>query len=86
VAIADPGVVDVATSWTSVLPPPLLGLLEAGRKAEFDGYLEKGLLPASWAMLRFRMRPYGFDSYFDTFKAVLQYNVRMLRHRFGARC
>jgi hypothetical protein len=39
--IADPGVVDVSTSWTGALPKPLLELLKAGRKAEFDGFLEK---------------------------------------------
>jgi dienelactone hydrolase len=74
-AIADPGVVDVSTSWTGKLPPPMLGLLKAGRKEEFDGYFGKMLDPASAAYLAFRMRPYGFTSYFDTFKAVLDYNL-----------
>ena len=35
-AIADPGVVDVSTSWTATLPPPMLQLLKGGRKSEFD--------------------------------------------------
>jgi hypothetical protein len=74
--IADPGVVDVSTSWTANLPPPLLALLKAGRKAEFDRYLGKSLPPRARAMLNFRMRPFGFTSYFDTFKAVLDYNLR----------
>jgi len=75
-AIADPGVVDVSTSWIATLPKPLLDLLQAGRKAEFDSFLEKGLPPAGRATLNFRMRPYGFSSYFDTYKAVAEYNLR----------
>ena len=41
--IADPGVVDVSTSWTASIPKPLQELLNAGKKAEFDGFLSKGL-------------------------------------------
>jgi dienelactone hydrolase len=74
-AIADPGVVDVSTSWTATLPKPMLELLHAGRKAEFDGYMSKALNPAIKADLRFRMRPYGFTSYYDTFKAVQDYHL-----------
>jgi cephalosporin-C deacetylase-like acetyl esterase len=36
-AIADPGVVDVSTSWTASLPKPMIELLKAGRKEQFDG-------------------------------------------------
>jgi len=74
--IADPGVVDVSTSWMANLPPPMLALLKAGRKAEFDQYLGKALSPRARATLSFRMRPFGYTSYFDTFKAVLDYNLR----------
>jgi hypothetical protein len=74
-AIADPGVVDVSTSWIGTLPKPLLGLLEAGRKTEFDSFLGKGLSSANRATLNFRMRPFGFASYFDTYKAVMEYNL-----------
>jgi hypothetical protein len=74
-AIADPGVVDVSTSWLAPLPPPLLGLLKAGRKTEFDSFLEKGSTPAARATLNFRMRPFGFTSYFDTYKATMEYNL-----------
>ena len=75
-AIADPGVVDVSTSWTASLPPALLGLLKSGKKAEFDGFMGKALHPATKANLAFRMRPFGFTSYYDTYKAVLEYNLR----------
>jgi hypothetical protein len=75
-AIADPGVVDVSTSWTASLPPPLLALLKSGQKAEFDGFLAKALNPAAKANLAFRMRPFGFTSYYDTYQAVSEYNLR----------
>jgi hypothetical protein len=74
-AIADPGVVDVSTSWTAALPKPMLELLKAGRKAEFDGYMAKTLNPATKSNLNFRMRPFGFNSYYDTYTAVMDYNL-----------
>jgi pimeloyl-ACP methyl ester carboxylesterase len=73
--IADPGVVDVSTSWTASFPTPMLELLKAGRKAEFDAFMAKSLTPAVKSNLNFRMRPYGFTSYYDTFKATLDYNL-----------
>ncbi len=80
-AIADPGVVDVATSWTGSLPPPMLELLKAGRKAEFDAIFEKTLSPAAKSNLNFRMRPYGFTSYFDTYTALSTYNLRTVANQ-----
>ncbi len=82
-AVADPGVIDVSASWTASLPRPMLELLKAGRKAEFDGYMAKALGPATKADLRFRMRPYGFTSYFDTFKAVQDYNLTGIAEQIG---
>jgi Prolyl oligopeptidase family len=75
-AIADPGVVDVSTSWTASLPPALLELLKAGRKNEFDSFLAKALSPAETSNLNFRMRPFGFTSCYDTYTALSQYNLR----------
>jgi pimeloyl-ACP methyl ester carboxylesterase len=74
--ICDPGVVDVSTSWTATLPKPMLGLLQTGRKTEFDTYLLKAASPGDRATLNFRMRPFGFPSPFDTYKATLDYNLR----------
>jgi hypothetical protein len=74
-AIADPGVVDVSTSWTANLPKPLYELLKSGRKTEFDSYLGKNMDPATKSNLTFRMRPFGFKSYYDTYKAVLEYSL-----------
>jgi pimeloyl-ACP methyl ester carboxylesterase len=73
--IADPGVVDVFTSWAANIPQALQELLHAGKKAEFDSFLSKSLNPASKATLNFRVRPYGFTSYYDTFKAAQSYNL-----------
>lgn len=75
-AVADPGVVDVSTSWTSQLPKPVIELLEAGRKAEFDRIMTGEKNPELAATLRFRMRPYGCSSPFDAFKAVQAYTLR----------
>lgn len=74
-AIADPGVIDVSASWTATLPPPMLELLKAGQKAEFDGYMAKALDPTTKNSLVFRMRPYGVTSYYDAFKAAMDYNL-----------
>ncbi len=32
--------------------------------------------PSMAAFLRFRMRPFGFASYYDTFKATMDYHLR----------
>jgi hypothetical protein len=82
-AIADPGVVDVSTSWTANLPEPMIELLKAGRKEQFDGYLFKLSDPATKANLSFRMRPYGFTSYYDTYKAVLEYHLTEVADRIS---
>jgi hypothetical protein len=82
-AIADPGVVDVSTSWTVNLPKPLRELLKSGRKTEFDSYLGKSLNPATKSNLTFRMRPFGFTSYYDTYKAVLEYNLEGIASQIG---
>lgn len=74
-AIADPGVVDVSSSWTNSLPPPMIELLKAGRKDEFDSYMAKMLDPATKNSMLFRMRPYGVTSYYDAFKAPMAYNL-----------
>jgi hypothetical protein len=82
-AIADPGVVDVSTSWTVNLPKPLYELLKSGRKTEFDSYLGKNMDPATKSNLTFRMRPFGFKSYYDTYKAVLEYNLEGVASQIG---
>jgi hypothetical protein len=75
-AIADPGVVDVATPWLRSIPDPLKQLLKADRKSQFDGVMAKVVDSPEGATLRFRMRPYGFTSPFDAYKAVQDYQLR----------
>jgi Prolyl oligopeptidase family len=75
-AIADPGVVDVATSWIEHLPESLKQMLKAGHKAQFDEIMTKAVDSAKGVTLRFRMRPYGFTSPFDVYKAVQDYQLR----------
>jgi hypothetical protein len=78
-AVADPGVVDVSTSWFGQLSPDALALLKSGPKAEFDARVAEGLPPKVKATAAFCMRPYGMTSYFDVFTAVQQYNPRRRR-------
>jgi hypothetical protein len=75
--IADPGVMDVSTSWMAFLPPELKALLDAGDKTAFDEALREGFAaePALAGMMAFRMRPYGFASPYDAYKAVQEYNL-----------
>lgn len=75
--IADPGVVNVSTSWMANLPQPLVSLLQSGNKAQFNGYLAEGFKqsPATAALYNFRARPYGFDNPFDAYTAVQKYQL-----------
>lgn len=76
-AVADPGVVDVSTSWTDHLPGNMRKLLEEGEDEKFDRDMAMGMrfsheLASTW---RFRARPYGTTGYAETLRAVLQYSV-----------
>ena len=74
-AVADPGVVDVSTSWVSQLPPNMRRLLARDESEKFDRDMEfaekvsKGLRP----LLDFRSRPYGTGTPFEAFRAVQEY-------------
>lgn len=77
--VADPGVVDVSTSWTGSLPDPMKMLLKAGRKREFDSFMSRALnSPAAGATLRFRMRPYGLTSPYERSKPLKRISSGML--------
>lgn len=76
-AIADPGVVDVSTSWTRNLPASLVRLLDAGENAKFDREMALGMrfspqIARTW---RFRARPYGASGYAETIDAVRTYTL-----------
>jgi hypothetical protein len=77
-AVADPGVMDVSTSWTDHLPRRMLKQLEEGRADRFDRDLALGLKLSPYARrtLAFRMRPYGTDDPYEAFQAVRRYHLR----------
>jgi len=74
-AIADPGVVNVSTSWTATLPPPMVQMLKDGQKEQFDSFMEQAMSQQAKNELAFRMRPYGTRSYYEAFKAAMDYNL-----------
>jgi len=74
-AVADPGVVDVSTSWTQHMPRELLDLVAAGEKDAFNAAMDEGMTPEMKAGLAFRMRPYGLDTVYDVIRAVQTYNL-----------
>lgn len=75
-AIADPGVVEVGTSWTKHLPKELLDLVDAGDREGFDAAMEGVKLPpAEEAVGEKRMEPYGTDSFFDVLTELKRWDL-----------
>jgi len=75
--IADPGVVDVSTSWTAQLPKSLVAMVHEGKQEKFDKEMALGMKLSStsastWA---FRARPYGQTGYYNTMVEVLKYTL-----------
>ena len=83
-AVADPGVMDVSTSWTRHLPPEMIALLDGGQKEQFDGYFFEGVDDATKAIYAFRARPYGLSSPYEVYRAVRQYTLAGIAD--GIRC
>jgi hypothetical protein len=77
-AIADPGVVDVSTSWTGHLPASLLKTLDEGQNEKFDKEMKLGLKfsPETARTWNFRARPYGSSGYAETIEAVRKYTMK----------
>ena len=79
-AVADPGVVDVSTSWTKALPGFMRSQLQdPSKKDSFDkemGWTER-FSKSTRATLHFRGEPYGVagDSPFDLYQEVLKYRL-----------
>ncbi|WP_199775630.1 alpha/beta hydrolase family protein [Microbulbifer pacificus] len=81
VGMADPGVMDVSTSFFRHMPPEMIALLDAGEKDAFNEAMEEGLNLEGHSVrqnLAWRMKPYGVKNYFDLYRAVRQYSVRDL--------
>jgi hypothetical protein len=76
-AVADPGVWDVSTSWFDHLPKSMVKLLDEGEREKFDknmGWTQR-FSRKMRGTLAFRSRPFGFDSLFDTYHALRDYNL-----------
>jgi hypothetical protein len=77
--IADPGVIDVSTSWKDHIPTELVALLDADDEAGFDAAIEAGsreMSPAMQQEFAWRAKPYGDQpSAYATFKAAEQYRL-----------
>jgi S-formylglutathione hydrolase FrmB len=78
-AVADPGVVDVSTSWTEHLPKSMREELDKGERDKFDRNMRIGEIfdQSAKALLAFRGGPYGLqsDSPYDLYKAVDAYKL-----------
>lgn len=78
-AVADPGVVDVSTSWTEPLPKSMRKQLEDGKQEQFDRDMRIGerFSRSATALLTFRGEPYGLhdDSRYRLYKTVMQYRL-----------
>jgi hypothetical protein len=75
--VADPGVWDVSAPWLGHLPGFVRSALDAKDKGQFDQIMQMGTASnaRSRMTLRFRMRPFGMDSYYDVFRSVQEYNL-----------
>jgi S-formylglutathione hydrolase FrmB len=78
-AVADPGVVDVSTSWIDPLPKSLRKELEEGKQEQFDRNMRIGerFSRSTTALLTFRGEPYGLhdDSRFRLYETVMRYRL-----------
>lgn len=76
--VADPGVTDVSVSWKAHIPAELIQLLDSGQDQAFEEAMRQALkdVPVSVSGgLRFRMRPFGTDSYAKAYKAAGEYRL-----------
>lgn len=76
-AVADPGVVDVSTSWLEHMPKSMMELIEKGQDEKFDREMQMAMrfspeIARTW---RFRARPYGRGGYADTIHQVTRYRL-----------
>jgi hypothetical protein len=76
-AVADPGVMDVASSWMSHVPASLRKQLDKGDREGFDRSMKWGMRFSKQArfQMAFRAHPYEIDDPFDVYKAVQEYRL-----------
>ena len=79
VAVADPGVDDVASSWRLHLPQGVLALLDGGDEKNFNAAMDiavQSVTPRERQEMEWRAKPFGTqDSAYDLFQAVEQYRL-----------
>ena len=77
--IADPGVVDVSTSWKDHIPTEMVALLDANDETAFNAAIEsvtQEMTPAMQQEFAWRAKPYGDQpSIYATFKTAEQYRL-----------
>ena len=77
--IADPGVVDVSTSWKDHIPKELVALLDADNETAFNAAMKSAsqeMSPAMQQEFAWRAKPYGEQpSIYATFKTAEQYRL-----------
>jgi hypothetical protein len=77
--VADPGVVDVSTSWKAHIPTEMVALLEAEDETGFNTAMEQASSQMSTAMQQefaWRAKPYGEQpSVYATFRTAEQYRL-----------
>ncbi|MBE3560720.1 MAG: prolyl oligopeptidase family serine peptidase [Ktedonobacteraceae bacterium] len=75
-AIADPGVVDVSTSWTVHISKGMRSMLEKGDRVSFNRDMQVAThLPGLRRTLTWRSRPYQHEDWYDLYQAVQQYRL-----------
>lgn len=75
-AVADPGVVDVSTSWMKSLNEQMVAFLDQGDRTDFDHYMQMATSsPEVNRILTFRARPYQHNDWYDVYQAVRQYRI-----------
>ena len=67
--VADPGVIDVASSWLQHFPKELVQLLDAGNKKDLDALMDAADKTQK-AILAWRRAPYGTSSTYDALVAA----------------
>jgi hypothetical protein len=76
-ALVDPGVMDVSATWLSYLPAPLVAVLKAGKKEEFNAAMAQAAKnPKMAEVIAARGRPFVKPTVYDTFRAAMEYNLR----------
>ncbi|WP_203710776.1 alpha/beta hydrolase family protein [Asanoa siamensis] len=76
-AVADPGVVDVSTSWTAPLSSGMRKALDKGDRAAFDRDMKLAtMLPSLRRTLAFRSRPYEAEAdWFGLYAEIRAYQL-----------